>query len=125
MLINFWATYCDPCRKEFPFLEEVREKYRDRVAFIALTPFAGDTMDVIQDFRVAFDVTLPMARDEGAELYTYTKEVSIPATVVVDRFGNAVFFRNIAFDGPDDIERVLETFLGDGYTETKVLDRIP
>ena len=125
VLINFWATYCGPCLKEFPFLEKVREKYKDRVAFIALNPNDSDTMDVIQEYRMAYDVTLPMARDEGAELYYYTQANGIPATVVVDRFGNAVFFHNSAFTDADDVERVLETFLGDSYTETKVLDRIP
>ena len=37
VLINFWATWCGPCRNEFPFLNEAYEKYGDRVAFIALS----------------------------------------------------------------------------------------
>ena len=47
VLINFWATWCGPCRNEFPYLNEAYGKYRDRVAFIALSTDPNDTIEKI------------------------------------------------------------------------------
>jgi Thiol-disulfide isomerase and thioredoxins len=51
VLINIWATWCPPCRNEFPDLNEVYLEYRDRVAFIALSSEGNDTDSVIEGFR--------------------------------------------------------------------------
>ena len=125
VLINFWATWCGPCRNEFPFLNEAYGKYRDRVAFIALSTDSNDTIEKIGEYRAKNGISFPMGRDEGKELYRYISGSSIPDTVVVDRFGNAVFFHAGVFRTAKEAELVLDAFLGDGYTETAVLDAIP
>ena len=125
VLINFWATWCTPCRNEFPDLNEAYGKYRGRVAFIALSTDNKDTPEMIEAYRKENGIVFPMGADEGGKLYEYIGAISIPDTVIVDRFGNAVFFHSGALSGADALERVLDTFLGDGYTETAVLDRIP
>ena len=123
VLINFWATWCGPCNKEFPYLNEAYGKYRDRVAFIALSTEKKDTIEEIEAYRKENGIDFPMARDEGG-MYRYIAANSIPKTVVVDRFGNAAFYHN-AFTNAKEVGRALDTFLGDGYTETKVLNEIP
>ena len=125
VLVNLWATWCGPCLMEFPFLSEVYQKYSDRVAFIALSVEPKDTMEDIAEYRKENNVALPMGRDEGEELYQYIRTNGIPDTVVIDRFGNAVFFHDSAFRSAGDVERVLDTFLGDSYTKTTVLESIP
>ena len=125
VLINLWATWCGPCLREFPLLNEVYKKYSGRVAFIALSIDSRDTVEDIAEYRKENGVLLPMGRDEGEELYGYISATGVPDTVVVDRFGTAVFYHDCAFNSADEIERVLESFLGDGYTQTKVLDKIP
>ena len=125
VLVNLWATWCGPCLMEFPFLSEVYQKYSDRVAFIALSVEPKDTMEDIAEYRKENNVALPMGRDEGEELYQYIRTNGIPDTVVIDRFGNAVFFHDSAFRSAGDVEHVLDTFLGDSYTKTTVLESIP
>ena len=125
VLINLWATWCGPCLREFPFLSEVSQKYSDRMAFIALSVEPNDTMEKIAEYRRENSVLLPMGRDEGDELYQYIRTNSVPDTVIVDRFGNAVFFHDRTFGSVEDVERVLDTFLGDNYQETAVLNGIP
>ena len=125
VLVNLWATWCGPCLMEFPFLSEVYQKYSDRVAFIALSVEPKNTMEDIAEYRRENNVALPMGRDEGEELYQYIRTNGIPDTVVIDRFGNAVFFHDSAFRSAGDVERVLDTFLGDSYTKTTVLESIP
>lgn len=125
VLINFWATWCGPCRSEFPAINKVYEKYKDRVAFIALSTEPGDTNEVISSFRRENGLTLPMGRDEDHKLYNTARTNSIPVTVIVDRFGNAVFYQVGSFRTADDLSRTLDAFLGDQYTETTVLYSVP
>ncbi|MBO4378790.1 MAG: TlpA family protein disulfide reductase [Clostridia bacterium] len=124
-VINLWATWCPPCRLEFPFLNEAYEQYGDRVAFISLTIEKEDTQEAIEAFRREHGIDLPMSWDADYKMYGYMQAVGIPATVVVDRFGNAVFFHNICFKSFREVASVIETFLGEEYTETVVLDEIP
>ena len=125
VLINIWATWCGPCLREFPFLSEAYQKYSDRVAFIALSMDQRDTMEDIAEYRKENKVALPMGRDEGEKLYQYIDTNGVPDTVIVDRFGNAVFLHDVAFKSAGDVERVLDTFLGDGYTQSTVLESVP
>ena len=126
VLINLWASRCPSCRLEFPFLNEVYEQYGDRVAFISLSVEENDTPEAIAAFQNAYGLTLPMGRDEDGALHEYINgNGSVPATVLVDRFGNAVFFHDICFKSSREISSVIGTVLGGGYTETAVLDGIP
>ena len=125
VLINFWATWCGPCRNEFPAINKVYEEYKDRVALIALSTEPKDTNDVIKAFRENNDLTIPMGRDEELKLYNTTGTKNIPVTVIVDRFGNVVFFQIGSFRTADELKRTLDAFLGDQYTETAVLDSVP
>ena len=50
VLINLWATWCGPCRREFPFLQEAWSQNSDKVAVIALSVEPDDTDEVLRDF---------------------------------------------------------------------------
>ncbi len=125
VLINFWATWCGPCRNEFPAINKVYEEYKDRVAFIALSKEPKDSNEIIASFRQENGLTLPMGRDEDHKLYDYAETNNIPVTVIVDRFSNVVFFQIGSFRTSDDLNRTLDAFLGDQYTETAVLHSVP
>ena len=124
-LITIWATWCPPCYLEFPFLNEVYAQYKDRVAFMALSCEMEDTPEMIREYRETYGFSLPMGRDEGEALYRYTQSLSIPVSVIVDRFGNAVFMHNSCFKSSREVRAALDCFLGDSYTETAVLNEIP
>ena len=125
VVINLWATWCNPCKKEFPDINKVYEAYKDKVAFIALSTEPDDTPERIAEFRENFKLTLPMGRDKDNALYLYTGGNGVPTTLIVDRFGNLGFIRIGAFRTADDLSRTLDTFLGDQYTETVVQKDIP
>ena len=88
VLLNIWATWCGPCQGEFPDLEKAYQKYKDKVAFIALSYDDNDTIEKIAAFRDEYQLTFPMGRDEGSALYNYVAQYGVPTTVVIDRFGN-------------------------------------
>ena len=125
VLINFWATWCGPCRNEFPALNKVYEEYKDKVAFIALSKEPKDTDEIISSFRKENGLTLPMGGDGDHELYKYAETNNVPVTMIIDRFSNVVFLQIGSFRTADDLRRTLDTFLGDQYTETAVLHSIP
>jgi peroxiredoxin len=126
VLINFWATWCSPCKNEFPLMNKVYQEYKDKVAFIALSKEKKDTLEKIGAFRQEQGLEFPMGRDEDQKLVNYVDpSSSIPKTVIVDRYGNAVFFHGQAFSTEGEIRAVLNAFLGDSYQESKVLSEIP
>ena len=125
VLINFWATWCGPCRNEFPAINKVYEEYKDKVAFIALSSEPKDTDEIISSFRKENGLTLPMGSDGDHELYKYAETNNVPVTMIIDRFSNVVFLQIGSFCTADDLRRTLDTFLGDQYTETAVLHSIP
>lgn len=124
VMINLWATWCSPCRNEFPEVNEVYEAYKDKVAFIALSIESKDTNEKIADFRKEQNLTLPMGRDEDG-LYVFTGQHGIPTTLIIDRFGNVGFCQIGSFRSAAELSRTIDTFLGDGYTETVVQYDIP
>ena len=125
VLINIWATWCGPCRTEFSYLEEAWEKYGDRVAFIALSAYSGDSMETVAAYREENGITFPVGLDADGKLYNYAGLNAYPDTIILDRFGNAVFFRSGAFMNTAEIERVLACFTGEDYTESAVLEEVP
>lgn len=125
VVINLWATWCPPCRREFPDLEKAYQAHKDSVAFIALSCDDADTMEAIEGLRQELGITFPMGSDTDTRLGDIVQATSIPTTVVVDRFGNVVFHQVGMFGDEGQIGRVLDAFVGEGYTRTQPLASIP
>jgi thiol-disulfide isomerase/thioredoxin len=87
VLINFWASWCGPCREELPYLEALQQEYAD-LGFTILAvnvdedPSKADILlnDIAVSFPVLFDVN-----DDVSKLYDVQ---AMPTTVIVDRDGN-------------------------------------
>jgi thiol-disulfide isomerase/thioredoxin len=101
VLLNFWATWCLPCREEMPALERLYQRYRDRgftILAISVDRSPSAVWPFVQQFRLSFPVGLDpeasVAREYGMR--------ALPTTVVIDRAGQivagAVGAR--AWDGP-------------------------
>ena len=122
VLINLWATWCGPCRMEFPYMEEAYEQYKDRVAVIALSVEPEDTREKLVAFAADNGLTFPIANEGDlglGDLYAYE---GIPTSLVVDRFGNLVFREVGSQPSVSAFTHLFDYFLSDGYTESRVLD---
>ncbi len=87
VMINFWATWCGPCRQEMPLLDELYTRYQ-RVGFNLLGVNIDDdsnrAMDMIRELGVNFPVLFD-SRKEVSKMYDVD---AMPVTVLIDREGN-------------------------------------
>jgi len=87
VLINFWATWCGPCREEMPLLNVLHNKY-EPLGFTVLGVNVEEDLKGAQGFLKNFPVDFPVLLDNTNQVSRQFKVVAMPTTVVVDRDGN-------------------------------------
>jgi cytochrome c biogenesis protein CcmG/thiol:disulfide interchange protein DsbE len=87
VVINFWASWCGPCRAEMPDLETVYQKYKDRVNFYVLNLTSQDDLAAAQAFLVKYGVNIPMLTDPDGTVQEMYNILSIPTTFAVKKDG--------------------------------------
>lgn len=87
VVMNFFASWCTPCRAEARDLEAVYRKHRDRgVVFLGVN-IEQDTWDDARGFLREFGITYPAVRDERAEIAAKYQLYGLPTTFFIDRNG--------------------------------------
>jgi len=89
VLLNFWATWCPPCRKELPALEEVARAFAAE-GLTVLTVSVREPADTVRTFVQEVGLGLPVLLDDDGVVSDRYGVLAIPTTVVVDRRGRAV-----------------------------------
>ena len=101
VMINFWATWCGPCRQEMPLLDELYSRY-NRVGFNLLGVNIDDdsrrAMQMVEELGVNFPVLFD-ARKEVSKLYEVE---AMPVTVIVDRSGTVRYVHHGYKPGYED-----------------------
>ncbi|MGC5328592.1 TlpA family protein disulfide reductase [Brevibacillus sp. SYSU BS000544] len=110
VFINFWASWCPPCRMETPDLTTLYEKYKNRIGFIGVNVTAQDDLENVNDFVNEFHVTFPIALDHSGEVSKQYKIIAMPTSYIVDKNGVIVFKKTGVVTKPE-IEQVLERIL--------------
>ena len=124
VLINLWATWCPPCRAEFPHMQEAYERYSGDIEIIALSSEPGDTDEVLADFVAQQGLTFPVGRDTAYLSYQFATG-SIPTSVVVDRFGTICYIAAGAMPDVDSFARLFDAFVGESYDRSVILRSLP
>lgn len=84
VVVNFWASWCTPCKQEMPNLERLWRAYRSR-GVVVLGVDVQDDPDDARAFLRALQITYPNVHDPGQERMTAYQVVALPTTVFVDR----------------------------------------
>ena len=125
VLINFWASWCYPCRMEFPYMEEAYKELSDDIGLIALDIATEDTNELINAIKEENGyTTLPM----GLDLDQLRKKFdgrSIPLSVVVDRNGIICFIHAGSMPSKEKFLNLLEVYTEEDYKEPVLLDEVP
>jgi thiol-disulfide isomerase/thioredoxin len=89
VLVNFWATWCGPCRAEIPDLVELQNKYKDRLQILGLVVDDED-QDTIKKFVAKFHINYPVAIATDALRLEYGGIPALPTSFVLDSEGRVV-----------------------------------
>lgn len=108
LIVNYWATWCAPCREEMPGFSRLQDKYRDKgVQFVGISI---DTADKIVEFQETTPVTYPLLIGNMTVMENSAKlgnsRQALPFTAVFDRKGRLSATKLGRFSEPE-LERVL------------------
>jgi thiol-disulfide isomerase/thioredoxin len=109
VLINFWATWCPPCRREMPSMERLQQALAGE-PFVVLAVDVGEDADTIEAFTSQFDTvpTFPILLDTRSRAMQAWKVAGLPTTYLVDKQGRIVAsaIGGREFDHPGMIEAI-------------------
>jgi peroxiredoxin len=86
VLINFWASWCGPCRQEMPLLDRLHQRYLDTGFAVLGVNVEGEEAPA-RELIDKIPVTFPVLIDEGQAVSELYRLEAMPSTVVVDRDG--------------------------------------
>ncbi|MEM8546773.1 MAG: TlpA disulfide reductase family protein [Pseudomonadota bacterium] len=109
VMINFWATWCGPCREEMPLLDELHSRY-NRVGFSLLGVNIDDDQKRAEDMLDALGVTFPVVFDHTKRVSEQYGVSAMPVTLLLDREGVVRFVHHGYKPGYEDkyLEQIRE-----------------
>jgi thiol-disulfide isomerase/thioredoxin len=87
VLLNFWATWCGPCKAEIPGFVELQEKYKDKLTIVGYS--VDDTAELAKKYAAEYKMNYPIVLGEGREDVqdAYGPIWGIPATFIISKDG--------------------------------------
>ncbi|MGB1287818.1 MAG: redoxin domain-containing protein, partial [Aggregatilineales bacterium] len=106
VILNFWGTWCGPCRREMPELQSLYNDYSDEgIEIVAVA--ARDTMEKIAEFREDFELTFVLGLDEDESISDRYAIPGRPSTLILDRDG-VIRFQSFSLVTEAQIIEVIE-----------------
>lgn len=98
VVLNFWATWCPPCRAEMPAFQRLYARYADRgLTVIGVNATLGDDLAAVFAFRQQYHLTFPILLDETGQVNRRYRVTALPTTFFIDSRG---IIRDVVVGGP-------------------------
>ncbi|WP_461829113.1 TlpA disulfide reductase family protein [Aquifex sp.] len=106
VLINFWATWCPPCREELPLFERLYKKYKDKgFVILAVNTDPENLQDFLKDYGENLSFPILIGNDDILNKYPVR---GLPTSILIDREGKIVKVRlGIYRELEEDIKKLL------------------
>lgn len=110
-IVDFWATWCEPCKKSFPKYQELYVKYKaSGLEILALS--VDEEKTGIADFAKTYGVEFPVGWDEGHKVADCYKPPNMPSAYIIDKEGVVRFVHTGYHDGEEkEIEKEIKSLL--------------
>ena len=110
VLINFWATWCGPCRAEIPSLVELQEKYKDHLTILGVS--IDDKADKLRPYAAEFKMNYPVLVGDGHQDMqdAFGPLYGIPVSVLVGRDGR-IALKHSGIATKEQFEREIKALL--------------
>ena len=109
VLINFWATWCPPCREEIPGLINLQEKFKDK-SFTILGVDVGESKTKASNFAEKIGINYPVVLDFDMSVSEHYSVVGIPTSLLVSSAGKILGeYHSYTPDLEAAVEKVLES----------------
>ncbi|GJQ32202.1 MAG: hypothetical protein HBSAPP04_10410 [Ignavibacteriaceae bacterium] len=90
VILDFWATWCGPCRRGVPDLVELKNKYGENLEIIGISVDQEDTKAEIAPFMAEYKINYPVVYADQSVVNAYGGIEAIPTSFIVDKEGNIV-----------------------------------
>lgn len=113
IMLNFWGTWCPPCRREMPSMQRLYQKFKEKgLVVIAVNQF--ETEDIVFEFtaRLSLVPTFPILLDRESRITEIYKVPGLPTTFLIDKQG-MIRYRAIGgreFDHPE-VEKIISALI--------------
>ncbi|SDL64994.1 Peroxiredoxin [Sediminibacillus halophilus] len=89
VMLNFWATYCGPCKDEMPYMESLYPEYKEKgVEILAVSLDSNDL--VVNRFVDKYELSFPIVRDNGGQVLELYDVGELPSTLFINADGEVV-----------------------------------
>lgn len=110
VLLNFWASWCDPCKQEAPELVDIADKYKDKLDVYSINVTKYDKLKEVEQFVDQYHFTFPVLLDKEEEVYLKYNGIAFPTNVLIDENG-IVQDMMIGYLPPEELEAKLKKLI--------------
>lgn len=118
VVLNLWYEGCQPCKAEFPYINEAYAQYTEKLELLALNPYDGDEASVAA-YKANLGLSFPMAKVD-LQWQSVLGITAYPTTIVIDRYGTIAFVHTGSVPDTDTFTTLFEYFTSDSYVQSEI-----
>lgn len=110
VILDFWATWCAPCRKEIPGLVALQKEYGHKGLTVIGVSLDEQRTELVKEFVKQFAMTYPVVMADEKTIVAYGGIEGVPTTFVIDRQGHIVS-EHLGYEAKETFEKEIQSLL--------------